>query len=101
MPFLLLHADAVGVRLLDPTTNWIPNDLIDMLYLGCAAAHADAVGAERTASLYLPTASRDRQDSSPAVPTLNELVTVLESMGLSQSSWVTRPAHDDDAETVT
>jgi hypothetical protein len=53
MPFLRLYADALSVRLLNPTTRWEPNDLIDMLYFACAAAHADGVAAERTASRYL------------------------------------------------
>jgi len=82
MPFLRLYGDALGVRLLNPTTKWVPNDLIDMLYLGCAAAYADAVAAERTASVYLTSALRDRQDPCPVVPTLGELVAILESMGL-------------------
>lgn len=37
--------------LLGPTTRWQPNDLIDMLYLACAAVYADGVAAERTATI--------------------------------------------------
>ncbi len=46
MPFLRLYADALGVRLLNPTTRWEPNDLVNMLYLACAAAYADGVAAD-------------------------------------------------------
>jgi hypothetical protein len=82
MPFLRLYADALGVRLLNPTTRWEPNDLIDMLYLACAAAYADGVAAERTASRYLNTAWRDRPGPCPVVPTLGELVSHLTDLGL-------------------
>ena len=77
MPFLRLHADALGVRLLNPTTRWEPNDLIDMLYLACAAAYADGVAAERTASRYLNAAWGDQPEPCPVVPTLRELVSHL------------------------
>lgn len=83
MPFLRLYADALGVRLLNPTTKWVPNDLIDMLYLGCAAAYADAVAAEHTAAVYLTSAWHDRPETCPVVPTLSRLVAVLESQGLA------------------
>jgi hypothetical protein len=82
MPFLRLYADALGVRLLNPTTRWEPNDLIDMLYLACAAAYADGVAAERAAAKYLNAAWRDRPDPCPVVPTLGELVSHLTDLGL-------------------
>jgi hypothetical protein len=82
MPFLRLYGDALGVRLLNPTTRWEPNDLIDMLYLACAAGYADGVAAERTASLYLNAAWRARPDPCPVVPTLGELVSHLIALGL-------------------
>lgn len=82
MPFLRLHADALGVRLLNPTAKWVPNDLIDMLYLGCATAYADAVAAERAAAQYLSAAWGDRSASCPVVAKLSELVGLLESLGL-------------------
>ena len=82
MPFLRLYGDALGVRLLNPTTRWEPNDLVDMLHLACAAAYADGVAAERTASQYLNAAWRDRPDPCPVVPTLGELVSHLTNLGL-------------------
>lgn len=83
MPFLRLYADALGVRLLNPTTRWEANDLIDMLYLACAAAYADGVAAERTATKYLRAAWRDRSEPCPVVPTLRELVSHLTELGLA------------------
>lgn len=52
MPFLRLYADALGERLVN-RTRWEPNDLIDMLYLACAAAYLDptvprSISAHRT-----------------------------------------------------
>jgi hypothetical protein len=82
MPFLRLYADALGVRLLNPTTRWEPNDLIDMLYLACAAAYADVVAAERAAARYLNAAWRDRPDPCPVAPTLSELVSHLSDLGV-------------------
>lgn len=82
MPFLRLYADALAVRLLNPTTRWEPNDLIDMLYLACAAAYADGVAAERKAAQYLGAAWRDRPAPCPVVPTLGELVSHLTDLGL-------------------
>lgn len=65
MPFLRLFADALSVRLLN-RARWEPNDLIDMLYLACAAAYADGVAAERAASNYLNTAWQDRPKPCPS-----------------------------------
>jgi hypothetical protein len=81
MPFLRLYADALGVRLSN-RARWEPNDLVDMLYLSCAAAYADAVAAERAATHYLNAAWRDRPEPCPVVPTLRELVSHLTDTGL-------------------
>jgi hypothetical protein len=81
MPFLRLYADALGERLVN-RARWEPNDLIDMLYLACAAAYADIVAAERKATQYLSGAWRGRQVPCPVVPTLGELASGLASMGL-------------------
>jgi hypothetical protein len=81
MPFLRLHADALSVRLLN-RARWEPNDLVDMLYLSCAAAYADGVAAERTAARYLDTAWSGRPDPCPVVPTLHQLVAHLTDLGV-------------------
>jgi DNA-binding CsgD family transcriptional regulator len=77
----LLCADALSVRLLN-RARWEPNDLVDMLYLSCAAAYADGVAAERTAARYLDTAWSGRPDPCPVVPTLHQLVAHLTDLGL-------------------
>jgi DNA-binding CsgD family transcriptional regulator len=77
----LLYADALSVRLLN-RARWEPNDLVDMLYLSCAAAYADGVAAERTAARYLDTAWSGRPDPCPVVPTLHQLVAHLTDLGL-------------------
>lgn len=79
MPFLSLYADVVDFRLSNGS-RWVPNDLIDMLFLGCAAAYADVVIAERTATNYLARAWRNRDGSSPVVATLAEGVEALQRL---------------------
>lgn len=81
MPFLRLYADALSVRLLN-RARWEPNDLVDMLYLSCAAAYADGVAAERTAATYLTNAWRGRTAPCPVMPTLRELVAHLAELGI-------------------
>jgi hypothetical protein len=82
MPFLRLYADALGVRLLNPATRWVPNDLVDMLYLACAAAYADGIAAERAAAQYLSTAWLGRPAACPVSRTLGGLVSHLTGLGL-------------------
>ena len=60
----------------------MPNDLIDMLYLACAAAYADGVAAERAAAQYLSTAWQGRPAACPVARTLGRLVSHLTDLGL-------------------
>ncbi|MFD7412573.1 hypothetical protein [Kitasatospora purpeofusca] len=73
MPFLGLYIDAVDERLANGS-RWVPNDLVDMLYLGCAAAYADIVVAERVATTYFNSVWRKRPGSCPVVSTISEAV---------------------------
>ncbi|MEU0646148.1 hypothetical protein [Streptomyces umbrinus] len=77
MPFLSLYADVVDFRLSN-RSRWVPNDLVDMLFLGCASAYADVVIAEKAATNYLTRSWRDRGGSSPVVATLPEGVEALQ-----------------------
>ncbi|WP_159028581.1 hypothetical protein [Kitasatospora sp. MY 5-36] len=81
MPFLGLYIDAVDERLANGS-RWVPNDLVDMLYLGCAAAYADIVVAERVATAYLNSAWKRRPGSCPVVSTISEAVERLQVIGV-------------------
>ena len=81
MPFLRLYSDALSTRLLN-RARWKPNDLIDMLYLSCAAAYADGVAADGAAARYLGNAWRGRLGPCPVKPTLRQLTAHLTSLGL-------------------
>ncbi|MGW3497983.1 hypothetical protein [Streptomyces sp. NPDC001020] len=70
MPFWGLYADALNFRLSQGNTKWQSNDLIDMLYLSCAAGYADLVVAERAATNYLNAAWGDREGNCPVVKNL-------------------------------
>ncbi|UXY21934.1 hypothetical protein N8I84_26955 [Streptomyces cynarae] len=73
MPFMRLYGDAIGHRLAI-RANWEANDLVDMLYLGCAAAYADVVVAERAATNYLQRAWRGTEAECPVVAKLPKAV---------------------------
>ncbi|RPK53516.1 hypothetical protein EES40_00630 [Streptomyces sp. ADI93-02] len=73
MPSLRVYGDVIGHRLKN-RAKWEPNDLIDILFLGCAAAYADVVVAERTATDYLQRSWGSRDRSCPVVAKLPEAV---------------------------
>ncbi|MFI1536522.1 hypothetical protein [Streptomyces anandii] len=73
MPSLRVYGDAIGHRLAI-RAKWEPNDLIDMLYLGCAAAYADVVVAERVATNYLQRSWRGGHQECPVVAKLPDAV---------------------------
>jgi len=82
MPFFALWVDVLGERLSNFQARWESNDLIDMMFLGCAAAYADVVVAERKATNYLNTVWNGRQDRTcPVVCTLAEAVDRLDEQG--------------------
>ncbi|MFE3265850.1 hypothetical protein [Streptomyces sp. NPDC059215] len=73
MPSLRVYGDAIGHRLAI-RAKWEPNDLIDMLYLGCAAAYADVVVAERVATNYLQRSWTGGYRACPVVAKLPDAV---------------------------
>jgi hypothetical protein len=81
MPFFALWTDVLDERLSSFQTRWESNDLIDMLFLGCAAAYADVVVAERTATNYLNAVWRRRPGKCPVVRTLAEALDRLDEPG--------------------
>ncbi|WP_143681135.1 hypothetical protein [Streptomyces sp. 2R] len=73
MPSLRVYGDVIGHRLAI-RARWEPNDLIDMLYLGCAAAYADVVVAERVATNYLQRSWREGHQACPVVAKLPDAI---------------------------
>ena len=80
-PFFALYTDVLDERLSSFHTHWEPNDLIDMMFLSCAAAYADVVVAERIATNYLNASWCERPGRCPVVRTLGEAVTRLDQLG--------------------
>ena len=62
-----------------PSGLWVENDLIDLLFLSCAAAYADFVFAERKATHLLRLAARRASSGATVFATLYELCHVLDS----------------------
>jgi hypothetical protein len=67
------------IRLRNPQDAWVENDLIDMLFLSCAAAYADFVVAERKATHLLRQASHWTSSGAAVYATLRELCSNLDS----------------------
>lgn len=53
LPAIGLYRELVHSKHLNQTERWLSNDLIDMLYLSCAAAYADVVICERRTAATL------------------------------------------------
>lgn len=60
MPFMAQMRQLFFAKLRDVRQPWEPNDLIDTLYLGCAAGYADVVVGERRTIGYLRQARAPR-----------------------------------------
>jgi hypothetical protein len=73
MPFMRLYGDVIGHRLAN-RARWEANDLVDILFLGCAAAYADVVVAERAATNYLQRAWGEREAECPVVAKLPDAI---------------------------
>ncbi|MGW6526866.1 hypothetical protein [Streptomyces venezuelae] len=76
MPSLRVYGDVIGHRLKN-RAKWEPNDLIDILFLGCASAYADVVVAEKVATNYLQRSWGSKDRSCPVVAKLHEAVEKL------------------------
>jgi hypothetical protein len=60
MPFLAQMRQLLFARLCNETQQWQANDLIDILFLTCAAGYADVVAAERQTVAHLAQARAPR-----------------------------------------
>jgi len=76
MPFLAQMRQMLFARLRNHTQRWEANDLIDILFLCCAAGYADVVVGERQAIGYLRQARTPRPRARLAT-TLQEAISML------------------------
>jgi len=67
------------IRLCNPQDLCTENDLIDLLFLSCAAASADFVVAERKATHMLRQAVRQTRSGATVFATLRELHCALDA----------------------
>jgi hypothetical protein len=85
LPYLGRSRDVIHLRLCNPDDRWKPNDLIDMLFLPCAAAYADFVVGEKKTIDYLVRAERTRSGGAVLVSSLAGLVDRLEPVTCAAS----------------
>ncbi len=78
-PFLSRMRAWLFARVRNPQQGWESNDLIDGMYLCCAAGYADLVVGERNAIGYLRQ-GRDCPPGAELTNSLSEAVTVLERL---------------------
>ncbi len=76
-PFLGLMREVMDMRLRNPNERWEANDLVDMLFLCCAAAYADVVVAEKKTVGYLRRARKHSFGRARLCTSLAEAVAEL------------------------
>lgn len=86
MPFVSNLSALFRLRYLDRRTRWKSNDLIDMMYLSCAAAYCDYVVAERHTGTQLRRIMERRGETPNTFLTLTDLVEALEQAGVQTAS---------------
>lgn len=79
LPYLGRKREVIHLRLLNAQNAWDPNDLIDMLFLPCAAGYADYVVCERQAGDYLQRVARSRSAGATVVTSIRELLDALDA----------------------
>ena len=78
LPYLGRERELIHLRLLNTGDTWEPNDLVDVLYLSCAAGYADYVVCEKKTGDYLQRVSRNRPGGASVVTSIRELLAALE-----------------------
>lgn len=73
LPFIGRVVEITYIRLRNPQDVWVENDLIDLLFLSCAAAYADFVVAERKATHMLRQVARQTSSGAIVFASLCEL----------------------------
>lgn len=86
MPFVANFAALHRLRFLDRKTRWKRNDLIDMMYLSCAAAYCDYVVAEKHTGTQLQAIAKARAEPSNVFVKLADLADALERDGVQTAS---------------
>jgi hypothetical protein len=86
MPFVSNLSAMFQLRHLDRQTRWKGNDLIDMMYLSCAAAYCNYVAAERHTGTQLRQIMESRGETPNTFVTLTDLVEALERDGVQTAS---------------
>ena len=64
MPYLGRNREVIHLKLQNAQQRWHANDLIDLMYLPCAAGYADYVVSEKLTADYLRRAGRRRDDGA-------------------------------------
>jgi hypothetical protein len=77
LPYLGRARDIVHRRLLNPRDEWSNNDLIDLLFLPCAAGYADHVVCERKTAADLQAVNRNRVQGAAIHRTVADLLGAL------------------------
>lgn len=79
LPATGLFRELLHEKHLNKGSRWIPNDLIDMFYLSCAAGYADIVVCERFAAAALDRGQRRLGRTPNAFRTLRDAVPQIEA----------------------
>jgi hypothetical protein len=85
-PMLSYLSGLFARRFLDSNTNWKDNDLVDMLFLSCAAGHVDYVAAEKHTGSQLRQTQQALGWKQTVFSTLHDLVGALTDAGVKTAS---------------
>lgn len=78
LPYLGRRREVAHARLSDPRDRWHYHDLIDMIYLPCAAEYADYLVCEKKTAHYLQRTGRGRPGSGEVVTSFGQLLDALD-----------------------
>jgi hypothetical protein len=82
-PMTSLLSELFITRFVDESTRWADNDLIDMLYLACAAAYCDFVVTEKKTGTHLRQIQRSQGKPVTVHTNLQSLVEALHASGVT------------------
>lgn len=79
LPYLGRKREVIHLRLRNAQIAWDPNDLIDLLFLPCAAGYSDYVVCENQVGDYLRRVARNRSDGATVLTSIRDLVAALDA----------------------